>query len=303
MIRPTLERVWLCYLVTIALLAMLTSGGGAVGHAPGKLLAVHAVLLVAVLGVRAIAVRSPDAARVPRAVLACAGLPIAFSALCWLVPAVHPEPYEFLFARVDRALLGRDVAAFGEGMPALLVETLQLVYAGFYGFCVVAALGAARGSGRAAFDRAMLLLVGGFLVSYALYLVVPTLGPKVVLAYANELQGGWLAGRVRAAIDASESNPWDCFPSGHTMLTLTALLILWRWNRRWFWVVLLPALALVASTMLLRYHWFVDVAAGAALVWPTARFLDHLADRDGWPVAPAEPHRQTAAQPAAFRSA
>ncbi len=290
--RPTIERVWLCYLVVIALVAALAPGGGAPGHVPGKLLATHAVLFVLVLAVRAIAVRSPDRARVLRAVLACAGLPIAFSALCWLVPAVHPEPYEFLFARVDRALLGGDVAAFGDGLPRWLVEVLQLTYAGFYGFCVAAALGAARGSGRVAFDRAMLLLVGGFLTSYALYLVVPTIGPKVVMAYGNELQGLWLAGPVRAAIDASESNPWDCFPSGHTMLALMSLLILWRWNRRWFWFVLLPALALVASTMLLRYHWFVDVAAGAVLVWPTARLLDHLADRDGWPAASAEPHRE-----------
>lgn len=289
---PTLERVWLCYLGAVAVVALCADGGGAPGHAPWKLLATHAALAAAVLVVRAIAVRSPERARVPRAVLACAGLPIAFSALCWLVPAVHPEPYEFLFASVDRALFGQDVAAFGHGMPTWLVEVLQLTYAGFYGFCVVAALGAARGSGRFAFDRAVLMLVGGFLASYALYLVVPTTGPKVVLAYAEPLQGVWLAGAVRAAIDASESNPWDCFPSGHTMMALTALGILWRWHRRWFWFVLVPVLTLVASTMLLRYHWFVDVVAGAALVWPTARALDHLADRDGWQRASAEPHRE-----------
>ena len=93
----------------------------------------------------------------------------------------------------------------------------------------------------------------------------------------------WLAESVRRAIDASETNPWDCFPSGHTWLAITSLLVVWRWNRRWFRILLVPAALLIASTVLLRYHWIVDVAAGAMLAWPFARLCDWLADRDEWP--------------------
>lgn len=279
----TSERIWTCYLVVVAIIALVVDGGGGNGHAAGKLLALHGVVLAVVAGSAWAARRGPAAARLPRVLLAVVGLPAVFSGLCWLLPGAHPEPYEYTFAAVDRSLFGHDLGTLIDGMPPLAVELLQLCYGTFYFLCIAAALGAGRGRGAAAFDRAVLLLVGGFLCSYLGYLLVPTLGPKVVLAFAHEVEGWWWTDAVRAAIDAGEANPWDCFPSGHTMLTLTSLLVLWRWNRRWFWVLLAPASALIASTMLLRYHWASDVVAGALLAWPVARACDLLADRDGWP--------------------
>lgn len=282
--RPTSERIWLLYLACIFAVLAATPGGGADGHAPWTCAAVHAAVLAVVLWSHRIATRrSHDAARIVRAALAVVGLPTVFSALCWLLPAVHPEPFEWWFVGVDRALVGCDPGGFVRDLPDWLVEAMQIVYGAFYGICVFAAVAAGIGSGAAAFDRAVLLLVGGFLVSYLGYLLVPTLGPNRVLAFDHGVIGVWLAAPVRAAIDAGEANPWDCFPSGHTMMTATSLLILWRWNRRWFWVLLAPALLLIASTVLLRYHWLLDVAGGAALAWPVARGCDHLADRDDWP--------------------
>jgi membrane-associated phospholipid phosphatase len=198
---------------------------------------------------------------------------------------VHPEPHEFAFAALDRAMFGRDLGELVAHWPPLVNEVLQLCYGSFYFLCIAAAVGAGWRSGAAAFDRAVLWLVGGFLASYLGYLLVPTLGPKVVLAFHGEIEGVWLLGPVRAAIDAGEANPWDCFPSGHTMLTIISLLILWRWNRRWWCWLLLPALLLIASTVLLRYHWAIDVVVGALLAWPVAFGLDRLADGDGWPDA------------------
>jgi membrane-associated phospholipid phosphatase len=285
--RPTTERIWCAYLACIGVVTVLAPGGGADGHAPWSCAAVHAVVLAAVLACGRLATRrSPAAARVPRAALAIIGLPTVFSALCWLLPAVHPEPYEWWFLAVDRAICGADPGAFVRCLPAWLVEAMQISYGAFYGICALSAIAAGLGAGAAAFDRAVLLLVGGFLASYLGYLLVPTLGPNRVLAFDHEVVGAWIAAPLRASIDAGEANPWDCFPSGHTMMTLTSLLILWRWNRRWFRWLLLPCALLLASTVVLRYHWLVDVAAGALLAWPVARGCDRLADRDGWQPAP-----------------
>lgn len=287
MTRPaaTLERVWITYLAVVLLVALVVPGGGDARHAPWTFVGVHVVVLGAVLLVGAIARRHERLGRVLRSVLACAGLPIVFSALCWLLPAVHPEPNEFWLARLENEWFGDTASRAGDFLAPWLVEYLQVTYGVFYSIPIVAAIGAARRSGTAAYDRAVLILVGGFLVSYLGYLWVPTLGPKVVLAFAAEPTGLWTTAAIRAAIDAGESNPWDCFPSGHTMLTLTSLGILWRWNRRWFWWTLLPAASLCASTVLLRYHWVGDVLAGALLAWLCPRAFGALADRDGWPEA------------------
>jgi membrane-associated phospholipid phosphatase len=285
--QPTSERIWATYIACVLAVSVAADGGGAVGHAPWTCVFVHLGLLVVVLWSRRLALRRGHAApRVLRAALAVIGLPLTFSALCWLLPGVHPEPYEWSFAPIDRAVFGVDPGALVRELPPLLVEILQLSYGAFYGICIAAALGAGLGAGAAAFDRAVLLLVGGFLASYLGYLLVPTLGPNRVLAFDHDVDGVWLAPSLRATIDAGETNPWDCFPSGHTMMALTSLLILWRWNRRWFAWFLVPCAMLIVSTSLLRYHWLVDVAVGALVFWPVARGCDLLADRDGWPAAP-----------------
>jgi membrane-associated phospholipid phosphatase len=297
-IAPTSERIWFTYLGTVMAVALLVPGGGGDAHAVGTFVAVNAAVGLVVAYSRWLAVhRGHDAPRVLRAALAVIGLPVVFSSLCWLLPGVHPEPFEYAFLRLDRAWFGADAGLLVDRLPRWLVELLQVVYASFYGICIGSAVLAGLRSGRAAFDRAVLLLVGGFLASYLGYLLVPTLAPKVVLAFEHEVNGLLLTPQLRASIDAGEANPWDCFPSGHTMLTLTSLLILWRWHRTAFRWLLVPGLLLIASTVLLRYHWTIDVLVGALLCWPVARACDRLADRDGWPRAPHGGGRTAACAP------
>jgi membrane-associated phospholipid phosphatase len=282
--RPTLERIWFCYLAAVMGLAATVPGVPAEARINHLLL--HGIVLLIVAFVRSRARRSPAAARPWRTALAIGGLPVVFSAMVWLLPAVHPEPYEYLWLDLDRALFGGHLGAVAAPwLPPAVVEVLQVIYAVFYAIPILAGVGAGLRCGAAAFDRALLLVAASFLASYLGYLLVPTLGPKVALAFPTELEGLWLTPSLREAIDAGEANPWDCFPSGHTMLTVTSLIVLWRWNRRWFAWLFVPALLLIASTMLLRYHWAIDVVVGAALAWPVVRVCDWLADGDDWPAA------------------
>lgn len=294
---PTVERFWLTYIAAVLAICLFTADGGRSPAARAWFVGVHLVVLCIALLVACVARRDHRSARWWRAAMAIGGLPVVFSALCWMLPHVHPEPFEYRFLQLDRLLYGGDAAQVMDGllMPWVL-EPLQVIYALFYIVPVIAALGARRRSGGAAFDRSVAIIVGAFLVSYLGYLLVPTLAPKVVLTFDRELHGSSLFATLRASIDEGESNPWNCFPSGHTMLTLVSLLIAWRWHRSMFWWLLVPGLLLIASTVLLRYHWTVDVFAGAALVWPTVRVVDCLLDRDGWPPVPELPPRDLGAQ-------
>jgi membrane-associated phospholipid phosphatase len=287
--RPTLERAWYGYLAAVFVVAAFATDGHVPPGDRAAHGAVHLVVLAAVAVVHRIAVQgSPAAARGGRVALGVCGLPVVFSAMAWLLPAVHPEPYEYACLQLDRDWFGGDVGDLVQPWLARWsVEVLQLIYAAFYVVPILAGIGCGRRSGAAAFDRAVLVVVTGFLASYLGYLLVPTLGPKVVLSFASPVEGLWATPTLRAWIDEAEANPWDCFPSGHTLLTLLSLLLLWRWHRRWFWWLLVPAALLIASTVLLRYHWTIDVLVGAAVAWPWLRLCDWLADRDGWPAVTA----------------
>jgi len=282
--RPvtTLERFWLCYCAAVSVAALCAGGGGGDGHAVLPFVAVHAVV-AALQCVPAVLRRSgrPRGARLAQALLACGGLPVVFSALALVLPHLHPEPFECAWYRLDLRLFGTEsTAAARAWLPAAAVLPLQLVYASFYLVPIAAGLLVLRARGAAAFDRAVAILVGGFLCSYAGYVWFPTLAPKVVLPL-GVTDGSGFAATVRAAIDSAEANPWDCFPSGHTMLSVTSAIVVWRWSRRQLPFVLAVVVPLIASTVCLRYHWPIDVVAGALLAWPCVRLCDWLLDRDG----------------------
>jgi membrane-associated phospholipid phosphatase len=59
--------------------------------------------------------------------------------------------------------------------------------------------------------------------------------------------------------------PRDCFPSGHTEIPLLTLWLARRYRRKLFLVYLPITAAMIFSTVYLRFHYVVDVLAGAAL--------------------------------------
>ena len=120
-----------------------------------------------------------------------------------------------------------------------------------------------------------------YFISYLLYFAMPAIGPRFTLhAYESidtELPGLLLTDILRGLVDAGGGIPpgaleparWvnrDCMPSGHTMLTITNIILAFRNRSRLRWLFVLIGGSLVFSTVYLRYHYVVDVLVGAALV-------------------------------------
>jgi membrane-associated phospholipid phosphatase len=281
-VPTTQERIWITWLATVLLVTAVAGGGGDTAHAPawvavacGSLLAANVALL---LSVRAF---SPSRLRLLRTLLALAGMLLSFSALGRLLPAVHPGAFEWRWLGLERQLFGADPTVVVQALlsPAL-TEVLQWTYAAFYLLPITAALLVLAGRGPAAYDRAMAQLVFAFLLSYLGYLLWPTLPPYRFLDHGAPLQGVFAVAWWNATLAAAEGNQWDCFPSGHTMLSLVSLMLVWRHGRRWLLPFGAVVALLIAATVLLRYHWLTDVVAGALLAWPALRLSDFLLDLD-----------------------
>ncbi len=253
--------IWTWYLTTVLVVV------GCVAVVDGRLaspahLALHLALLVLVRALPC----SGRWARPAWVGFVVVGLPATFSAVGMVLPAINPVPCEWTCIAGDRVLLGADpTVVLGRGLVPWLVEILQLCYASFYFLPIVLAIALARARQWVAFDDVVDVVTFGFLFSYLGYLVFPTLPPYRFLEHDAPLQGMGLAEQVHALLHAMEANRFDCMPSGHTMLTLVTLGLAWRYARRTF-VVLLPiGSGLVLATVALRYHYAVDVLAGAAL--------------------------------------
>lgn len=238
-----------------------------------QLMAAHAlgiavVVLVAVWELRTRAKPSHRIARFIRGWYPVALIPITYTELRYLIPLIHPRDYDLELAAIDHRMFGLHPTIWLERLTSpLLTEALQIIYATYYFFPIV--LGAALWR-NGWFDRYhfwVFVVAFGFYLSYLGYIAVPATGPRflplIKEGQAFPLRGVWLFDTIRTTLDEAEGITRDCFPSGHTEITLLVLYYARRFHRRTFWWLLPPGSALIFSTVYLRYHYVIDIVAGA----------------------------------------
>jgi membrane-associated phospholipid phosphatase len=111
------------------------------------------------------------------------------------------------------------------------------------------------------------LIALGYLASYVGYLIVPARGPRFLLNHLQHipLQGLWLFRAMQTTLDRLESAHYDCFPSGHTELTILAWWSSQAISKPLFRVYFAYTPLIIFATVYLRYHYTVDVLAGIVL--------------------------------------
>ncbi|AGC47378.1 PAP2 family protein [Myxococcus stipitatus DSM 14675] len=174
----------------------------------------------------------------------------------------------------DAWLFGVDARVFGGTTPAVWLqrwsvpwvnEVFSAAYLSFHVYLHLAMLWAVVGpreKAEAFFGQVFSAYVPGIVGYY----LVPAMGP--VAAYPElftvPIEGGWVT-RLNALVVESGSSTYDAFPSLHVFITLVLLGHDARANpRRFRWMVPVAVL-LCVSTLVLRYHYAVDLLAGG--VW------------------------------------
>ena len=147
-----------------------------------------------------------------------------------------------------------------------LTEYLQWVYTLFIPAVLLVALLLWRQGKYRKFQYYAFLIAVGFMVSYLGYLVVPARGPRFLLRSLEHvpLQGLWLFQAMQSTLDKLEQAHYDCFPSGHTEMTILACWGSRMVSRRLFRLYLAYTLSIIFATVYLRYHYTVDILAGIA---------------------------------------
>jgi membrane-associated phospholipid phosphatase len=148
-----------------------------------------------------------------------------------------------------------------------LTEYLQVVYTLFIPAVLVIAYLIWRKGRYQDFQYYAFLIALGFLASYIGYLLVPARGPRFLLKNLQHvpLQGMWFFNGMQATLDKLESAHYDCFPSGHTELTILAWWGSRMVSKRLSAVYFVYTLSIIFATVYLRYHYTVDLLAGAIL--------------------------------------
>jgi membrane-associated phospholipid phosphatase len=191
-------------------------------------------------------------------------VPFVFLHLGLLIPLVHPGAYDELLARLDQLLLGAETqqALYNLPLPWWLADLLTLAYSTFF-FLPVILLIVLIKAGDPYLPRVASTIILTFLVSYAGYFLLPAYGPRAGVAREryHTLPEGLVGAPLRHLLDHWEKTKTDAFPSGHTMVTLAVLLCARRRAPKLYNALLPVGALLIAATVLLTYHYLVDVLA------------------------------------------
>lgn len=118
------------------------------------------------------------------------------------------------------------------------------------------------------------LLITSFLLYYLIFICFPAYGPQYYFpAPFNHIEAQGFFGNLVKVIQELGEAPTAAFPSSHVGISWIVLFWLFR-NRKMSAVFLLPfVLILMAATVYIKAHYFVDVAAG----FITAPFIGFVA--------------------------
>ena len=203
----------------------------------------------------------------------------SYKELTYLVPKISPRDLDLQLAAIDRWMFGVDPTIWFERIThPLLTEILQICYCCYYLFPLILAIILWRKRRFKQVHFFLFIVAAGFYLSYIGYITVPAIGPRFILekVYSAPLSGIFSYQALRNALDYMEGITRDCFPSGHTELTLLVLYCARRYHKPSFRVMLVPGIALVFSTVYLRYHYVIDVIAGAALAFAIMALADRV---------------------------
>ncbi len=195
-------------------------------------------------------------------------LPLFFTVLHYLIPAIHSHDIDSLLVKTDLWLTGTyPTVWFEKFYHPLLTEIMQISYSTFYFLPLFILIPLYRQKRFAAFNRAAFVFLLAFYLSYLGYLVFPALGPRFFLAHLQQksLSGYGFHNILTHTLNDLENIQWDAFPSGHVTIALLVAYFSLKFYPRMFYGLAPVIFLLVISTIYLRYHYLVDVLAGIVL--------------------------------------
>jgi len=195
-------------------------------------------------------------------------LPLYFTALHYLIPAIHPHTIDLTLIKMDIWLFGTNPTVWLEKLyHPFLTDILQICYSTFYFLPLIILTPLYVKREKKNFERVAFGFLLAFYISYLGYVLFPALGPRFYLAHLHNisLRGYFVFHYLNKTLNGLENIQWDAFPSGHVAVTLAYLYFAQKYLRRVFnWTLPLVVL-LIFSTVYLRYHYFVDVLSGVVL--------------------------------------
>ncbi len=195
------------------------------------------------------------------------------------VQIINPNLVDNILIKWDQFIFGGNPTDFMHKISfPFLTEILQICYMLYFVMPLMVAIDLHLKKNTVGFDEFARMILFAFYWSYLMYFFMPAIGPRFTLHDFStlnlEIPGLYLTEFLRGIVNNGGGIPIghpdpasvvnrDCMPSGHTWITLTNMIIAFRYKSSFRWLVLIGGSGLILATVYLRYHYVVDVLAGA----------------------------------------
>lgn len=200
-----------------------------------------------------------------------------------LVPLINPHDVDDILILIDRHLFwGNDPTILLERFTSpVITEFLQFAYTSYYFLPVSLVLLIYLKGQIMHFHASYSTVLLGLYISYIGYYIWPAIGPRFLLAQMQNfpLTGLLTFDYLRNILNMLEGVTRDCFPSGHTLVSLLSALLAFKYYRPFAKIAALWAAMIIISTIYLRYHYVIDVIAGLFLALIIFRYHTAIAKR------------------------
>jgi hypothetical protein len=109
-----------------------------------------------------------------------------------------------------------------------------------------------------------------FLITYSCNYIFPAVSPRIYIShlYTHNLDGLWFTSILRDAITVAAANTYGAFPSAHCAISIVLPIITYRLGLvRYTIFTSIAAVFIILSTIVLRYHYFVDAIFSVVVVY------------------------------------
>ena len=208
-----------------------------------------------------------------------------FKEIYLLVRPINPNDCDLALINIDYWIFGINptVWIYRFANP-ILTEFLQIIYSLYY--LVIPAYGIEIYMKKryGDFQFSVFVLFIGFYIAYVLYLIFPAVGPRFHLhnfySINTELPGLFLTKPLRVILNFGESIPAgaanpqdfvqrDAMPSLHAEIAILLAYLSKKLKLKSFYFYMPYCILMLIATVYLRYHYVIDLIAGAALALVT----------------------------------
>lgn len=201
---------------------------------------------------------------------------VAFESFYMILPFLNPHDYDKQLAQIDLSLLGVNPTVWIETFfRPWLTDLMYLLYFFYFPFPLFILYYLYRKGTDDQLNKSVFIYLCVYYGAYLIYFMVPARGPHLYAPIASlqtkDLTGIFLAGPIRSLIESLEPNKFDAFPSLHTAISLTTIMLMAQYHKKMFIIFTPVVIGIWVSLVYCRYHYVADMLAG--IIWTIIAFI------------------------------